>query len=256
MELFQHFRKEEVPFIERVIDWVEEVDDYYAPKRLPFLDPRQQFIVESIARAKNVSVWKSGAFSNAERQRIILAPDYFEPTLQDFHIYVASIDYPKKFTTLKHRDVLGSMMALGVEREQFGDIVIREGDVQVAFTREMETYVTQSWTEVGKTAIVLQSVSPNSYLQPTDEWEEQLHIVSALRLDVLLASILKVSRAQAVKLIKSERVQLNWKKETNVSSTVEPFDMLSIRGHGRYKVSTIEGRTRKSKIRINIGKRR
>ena len=53
--VLQHFRKDEQPFIEQVVRWMREVEDRYAPKLTDFLDPRQQFIVDSIRR-QNVDI--------------------------------------------------------------------------------------------------------------------------------------------------------------------------------------------------------
>ena len=68
--------------------------------------------------------------------------------------------------------------------------------------------------------------------------------------------MLNISRANAAKLIKGERVKVNWKVEPSVASELQSMDMISVRGYGRFKVFDIEGRTRKDKIRLNIGKLR
>ena len=123
-DVLQHFRKEEEPFIEKVQDWIFEVNDYYTPKLLDFLNPRERFIVESLVRQAGLELHTYGGFENAERERVIIAPDYFVPTPADFQIQISAIKYPEKFATIEHRDVLGSMMALGVDRAQFGDIIL------------------------------------------------------------------------------------------------------------------------------------
>jgi len=255
-DILQHFRKEEEPFIEKVNDWIFEVNDYYTPKLLGFLNPRERFIVASLVRQAGLEVYTYGAFENAERQRVIIAPDYFTPTTEDFQITVSAIQYPEKFATIEHRDVLGSMMALGVDRAQFGDIILDGSTIQVAYTKEMDEYIRFTWTEVGKTSIYLEEVEKAHYLSNQDEWQMALNIVSSLRLDVVVSSMLNISRTNAAKLIKGERVKVNWKKEPNVASELQSMDMISIRGYGRFKVFDIEGRTRKDKIRLNIGKLR
>lgn len=60
--LIQHFRKEEQPFIEQVVNWVREVEDRYAPKLTDFLDPRQRFIVNSIIGQYDTLQMASGDF--------------------------------------------------------------------------------------------------------------------------------------------------------------------------------------------------
>ncbi|KPD01215.1 hypothetical protein LR69_00372 [Geobacillus sp. BCO2] len=62
MELYQHFRKEEHPFIDQVLEWKEMVSRQYAPKLTDFLDPREQQIVQSIAGgAEDVRAFFSAA---------------------------------------------------------------------------------------------------------------------------------------------------------------------------------------------------
>ena len=50
--------------------------------------------------------------------------NYYEPKESDFDLM--EIDYPEKFVTLKHQHILGTLMSLGIEREQVGDIIVNE----------------------------------------------------------------------------------------------------------------------------------
>lgn len=85
--LIQHFRKDEQTFIEKVIGWQREVEDRFAPKLTDFLDPRERFIVSSIVGQNNeLSVQHFGGFDEAERQRLFICPNYFQPTKNDFEI--------------------------------------------------------------------------------------------------------------------------------------------------------------------------
>ena len=69
--LLQHFRKDEQPFIEMAIGWIREVEDSYSPKLTDFLDPRQRYIVESLARGSESYSQSNGAFADAERERFL-----------------------------------------------------------------------------------------------------------------------------------------------------------------------------------------
>ena len=77
--ILQHFRKDEQPYIEMAIGWIREVEDTYSPKLTGFLDPRQRFIVDSLAVDSDLSVDSYGAFPEAERQRKLIYPDYYVP---------------------------------------------------------------------------------------------------------------------------------------------------------------------------------
>lgn len=251
--IFQHFRKDEQPFIETVIGFVREVENNYAPKLTGFLDPRECFIVESIAKGAELQVQAYGAFSNAERQRMLIFPDYYSPTMEDFQVAVFQLKYPTKFVTVEHRHMLGSLMALGLERSRFGDIRLEEELVQFAVAKELITYLLANFTEVGKTKVSIEQVTEEQWIQSTEQWSEQLYIVSSLRLDALVASLANCSRQQASKLIRGERVKVNWTTITEVAFELQEADLLSIRGSGRFTIREIEGRTRKDRLRLLVG---
>lgn len=125
--LIQHFRKDEQNFIEQVIGWQQEVEDRYAPKLTDFLDPRQRFIVQSIVgQSEDVIIASEGIFDESERKRMIIAPSYYEAQQDDFQITIFVVKYPSKFVQLKHPDVLGALLSLGLDRSKFGDIRISE----------------------------------------------------------------------------------------------------------------------------------
>ncbi|AYC29174.1 RNA-binding protein [Paenisporosarcina cavernae] len=252
--LIQHFRKEEQPFIEQVVGWVRETEDRYAPKRTDFLDPRERFIVESIVRQNEELVtFSEGVFQEAERARMFIAPSYFEPTMEDFDIVVFELHYASKFLSLHHQDVLGSLMSLGLERSKYGDIRVLDEKIQFAVAKEVADFVRLNVTSVGKAKVQLQEIdSHEPLIFQAEEWTEEMHLVSSMRLDTIVASILSISRQKAATFIHGGKIKVNWTVRDNPSFEVHESDMLSIRGAGRIRVGLIEGRTKKDKIRLQI----
>ncbi|HEX5564165.1 MAG TPA: RNA-binding protein [Sporosarcina sp.] len=253
--IIQHFRKDEQPFIETVIGWTREVEDTYSPKLTGFLDPRQIFILSSIVRSSGLQFGVHGAFLEPERQRALIYPDYYEPEAEDFQVSVFGIRYPAKFMTLEHRDVLGSLMALGIDRSKFGDIRL-EGDVaQFAAAEEMKDYLTANLTSIGKSKVRVEELGASDELIVIAEsWKEELHTISSLRLDTLVASLVNCPRQKAAALIQNDKVKVNHVVRDQQAFEVNESDILSIRGSGRFKIMSIEGRTRKDKIRLLIGR--
>ena len=47
---------------------------------------------------------------------------------------------------------------------------------------------------------------------------------------------------------------MNWAEKDQTSMELQELDLLSIRGLGRVKLLMIEGRTKKDKIRLQIGR--
>lgn len=253
--ILQHFRPEEKPFIEQVVGWQREVEDRYAPKLTDFLDPRERFIVQAIIKqSEDCRLMSSGGFLQAERQRVLIYPSYYEPTAEDFQIALFRINYPVKFVSLTHPQVLGTLTASGIDRKRFGDIRLKDNEVQCAVSEEIADFLQVQMTAVGKAKVALEKITTQQALAPSDEkWEEQLHTVSAMRLDVVLASALTISRQKAQQLITSGRVKVNHTVREDRAFELHEEDLLSVRGYGRMKVIAIEGRTRKQKIKVIIG---
>lgn len=47
-DIYQHFRKDEQPFVDQVLGWKNIALDQYRMKLTDFLDPREQFITQSV----------------------------------------------------------------------------------------------------------------------------------------------------------------------------------------------------------------
>jgi RNA-binding protein YlmH len=253
--LIQHFRKDEQPFIEQVIGWQREVEDRYAPKLTDFLDPRQRFIVASIiGQNDDLRVFAEGKFEEAERQRLFIAPSYYEPTIQDFQITLFQMNYPTKFVQLKHPDVLGALLSLGLDRSKYGDIRVDINEIQFAIAEEVSDYIRANLTSVGKVKVHAEEVAEHApIIQLKDEWIEKSYTVASMRLDVVLATITNISRQKAQSLISAGRVKVNWTVRESTSFELQEGDVISARGFGRFKVLLTEGRTKKDKIRLQVG---
>lgn len=253
--LFQHFRKDEQQFIEQVSGWMIEVEDRYTAKLTDFLDPRQRFIVKSVLGSSDIQMAASGLFADAERQRVLLYPSYYEPQKEDFQMTVYNLKYPTKFVTLQHPDVLGALMSVGLDRSKFGDIRIEDSRIQIVIADEVASYLQANFTAAAKVKVHLEEVADESDLiTVTEEWLEENHTVSSMRLDTVMSSVYNISRQKAAALISGGKVKVNWTVQEHASFELHESDLISSRGLGRVKVIEIEGRTKKDKIRLQIGR--
>ncbi|MET3575219.1 RNA-binding protein [Bhargavaea ullalensis] len=251
----QHFRKEEQPFLDAAAGWASEVEDRYAPKLTGFLDPRQRFIVRSVAGGRDFVIAESGGLPGAERRRLLIAPPYLEPAEEDFEIAVMEIRYPVKFAEISHRDVLGSLTGLGIDRSRFGDIRAGDGIIQFAADVHLRDYLIANLLSVGKTKVrVSQLKEPSALIEEMEEWEEQSVTAASLRLDAVLAAVLNLSRQKSASLIQSGKVKVNHTVRESPSFELSEADLLSVRGHGRIRVDEIGDRTRKGRIRLDVGR--
>jgi RNA-binding protein YlmH len=253
--LYQHFRKEEQPFIDQVIEWKRTVSDQYRPKLTEFLDPRERDILSAvIGRSEEIKLEFNGGFEGSERKRALLFPEYYDPEKEDFQLQAFEVLYPEKFITIGHRQLLGSLMGLGLIRQKFGDLLISDDAVQFVCAKEISDYVRLQFTQIGKTKISANEISMESIQSPVKRAERKDEIVSSLRLDVVCSAMIRQSRQKTQGLIKSGAVKVNWRTMEDPSFTLAENDYLSVRGHGRFQLIRIEGKTKKEKWKLCIEK--
>lgn len=74
-----------------------------------------------------------------------------------------------------------------------------------------------------------------------------------MRLDVIIATVANISRQKAQNLIAAGKVKVNWTIRDQTSFELQEGDVVSVRGIGRMKLIMTEGRTKKDKIRLQVG---
>ncbi|WP_454307425.1 YlmH family RNA-binding protein [Staphylococcus hominis] len=249
IDIYQHFRNEEQPLIDQLLDKCEQVNQQYAPVLTSFLDPRGQYILEVIVGSfEDMKVSYFGGQS-AERKRAIIAPSYFEPTEGDFEEVLIQINYPEKFVSIQHQHVLGTLMSLGIEREQVGDILV--GDtIQFVLTKQLESYIMMELTKIKGATVKLDSIPFEDMIQSKENWNIHHSTVSALRLDVVLKEMIRKSRSIAKQLIEKKRVKVNHTLIDSPDFQLQNNDLLSIQGFGRAQIIDIGGKTKKEKVHI------
>jgi len=254
MDIYQHFRKDEKPFIDQVLSWKEQVERTYIKKQTDFLDPREQQIISMIIGSNEADVKFDvfGGFSNAERRRVILSPYYEEVDENDFGLTMLEAAYPEKFLTLTHRDILGACLSLGIKRNKLGDIMVADGKIQIILAREIAVYVTANLTAINKAAINLKEKPLSSIIEKKMDWTERDHTIASLRLDVVLKETYHLSRKKALELIERQFVKVNYKVVEEAKFLLQEGDMLSVRGKGRSKLTAVNGKTKKDKLKITM----
>lgn len=253
-DIYQHFRKEEKQFIDLAMDWKEFVERTYAEKLTDFLDPRQQFILQSVVGdGPDVRYAFFGGGPSCERKRALIFPDYLKPQEDHFQIGLYEIDYPRKFVKLEHRMVLGSLMSLGIKREKFGDIIVNGDRIHFFSSTEIEDYIISQFKEVGKANVTIQKLGLDEVIEREEEWVQMEKTASSMRLDAIISAAFSVSRQKAQSIIGQKLVKLNWKITEQPATDCFEGDMISARRLGRCKIIRILGETKKQKLRIQFG---
>ena len=171
----------------------------------------------------------------------------------DFPISVIKAE-PKsqKFAqALSHRDFLGAILNLGIERSCIGDIVILDNVGYIFAKDDIANYISEALIRVKNTdvrASVCKKL-PEGELYKTEAVKIQL---SGIRIDAAVSKVFAISREASLSLFKKGLVFVNGKECTNNSYQPKTDDVISVRGFGRFIWCSEVGLSRKGKLIIEI----
>lgn len=228
--MLEHFKGDE-EFVRKVLDYRTQAVDHQRLVLTKFLDPHQREIVHDVVGA-SCEIYEEGGFINAENKRMILAPDFYEIVPEDFKINVYQVKYSDKFEHLEHRDILGALMHLGIDRSCFGDIC--KDPLAFAVASENAGYVEANLTKVRRSMVHL--IPHDFSLEIVNQYRRKEFVVSSLRLDKIIATFFGLSRAKAMEAIASESVKVNYKMIDQTDYLCNNNDIISFRKHGRVKM--------------------
>lgn len=199
-----------------------------------------------IARQYSVSVSISGGYPESERGQLCFHPSDDEPIFTGVWL---EIRWNSRFSSLTHPELLGSLMGLGIDRSYFGDLIAGETTAHLYTLPEMAQQLVVEWSQAGKVPIeVCMLQEPPVLSLPKGTMEE--FTAASLRLDVVLSGGMHISRARAADIIRQGLVMVAHQEETRIDRILQAGDLISIRGHGRIRVCSIGGQSRKGRTYV------
>ena len=191
---------------------------------------------------------------DSERKRVIIFKNDIEEFKIDDYISIIKISYNKKFGEINHRDVLGSIIGLGIKRECIGDIIIDE-DIFVYVVKEMEYFIINNLIKIGKVSVDVKLSSTDELQNITvDNYIEDTFIVSSYRLDTIISERCSLSREKAKQYIILKNVKINGVINVNPDYIVKIDDLISIHRFGRLIVKEEMKKTKKDKYILRVFK--
>ncbi|MDT2727301.1 YlmH family RNA-binding protein [Lactococcus formosensis] len=249
--IYQHFHPDEKQFIDRVLDWMDRVENNYSVVTTYFLNPREVEILESLANKRELQIFSTQDIAQTELTKIIIAPEFYQLDESDFDLALLEISYAKKFYQLKHSQILGSFLGqTGIRRSEIGDIVLNEGRAQVFVSKHLLEIFQNNIEKIGPAPVKFVEKTLEELIKTEDNSVIKVILVSSLRIDKIIASTFEISRNLAVNMLQLRKVKLNYLEIEKKDFPVEQGDLISVRGLGRIKVLKILGETKKGKQKI------
>lgn len=160
----------------------------------------------------------------------------------------------EKFSdTLTHRDYLGAVMHLGIERDTIGDIMIKDKTAYLFCLETIADYICESLTKIRHTNVQC-TITDASVPALAPTLQEESFPVASLRLDAIIAHLISCSRKEALALFEDKRVTLNGRITGRCSTVPKEGDIFSVRGYGKFQYTGTGGSTRKGKTYVQVNR--
>lgn len=240
----------------RLLDLAEAVEQGRPYAVSPFMPPfAVQIAATAAAHMKTVAMESWGGYHEAERVKIAFKSLSYEGPV-DFGIAVLSVSWDSRYRLIGHRDVLGSVLGLGVDRSIMGDILMQPSGAQIFIEKKMTAWLRQNLVKVAMVPAAAEEISADDVHPPKETAKEVRATVASLRLDAVGAVGFGISRAKMAAAVDSQRVQVNWQTAKGVSQAVSEGDIVSLRGRGRIVLKAVTGVSRKGRTGILVEKYR
>lgn len=240
----------------RVLDRLEQARSRNIPASTDFLSPQEQASAEMLMHLAGVGGTEYvmlGGYEGAERKVILFLPDWLDAqsAAEQSPLRCLRAKYRPEYD-LSHRDILGSLMGMGITREKTGDILVGRESCDLIVLESVADFLLQSWDQAGRAKLSVSAIERTDLSAPEETCEEVRDTVMSLRLDAVAATGFKMARGKTAALIESGRVQVNWQDCTKPDRLLSEGDTVSARSLGKFRVAQVGGVTKKGRTALVI----
>ena len=202
-----------------------------------FLNLNEQNILHTLPKDRlYTKVVSFGGYEMAERQMAAFIPEALYLRYGKRELSMDEICFPfcalriapvnfRFAEDLTHRDYLGAVLNLGIERSRTGDIIPGEKGALLFVHNDIADFVSKELTRVRRTSV---SAAPLSLkeVEYTPKFEE----------------------------VRGAKVYVNGRLITSNGYQPEEGDIISVRGMGKFRYEYAGGRTRKNRLSVVISR--
>ncbi len=237
-------------FLNKMQDVAELCEKYHTPRFSGFLDEREQTLLLKDGLFGGVLF---GGYDDAERRILGVFPDWIEPEEMEFPIQI--LEFVKKYDTkISHRDYLGTVLSLGIERRKIGDILVGEKSAYMFVMADIADFICDNIRKVSGCGVDIRICKMCEVTLPERQFEIIDTVAASMRADAVLAALIKKSRSEAKSLISSDKVSVNHCVIADVDTAIKEGDLLSVRGFGRAELIRIGNKTGSGRLHVTLRK--
>lgn len=220
-----------------------------------FLNLNELNILEGIRpRLSGVTAESFGGYELAERRIAVFRPE--APLFcTDYPVACLRIEpLQAKFAgEMTHRDYLGAVLNLGIERGCTGDILVEEHVAYLFCLERMADFICENLTRIRHTAVTAKRVEREDFSYEP-RFQEIRGTAASVRLDRLLSLAFGASRSSLTGLIEGGKVFVNGRLVTSNGYQPKEGDLVSVRGMGRFRYQGCGGQSKKGREYVTLHK--
>ena len=240
----------------RIEDKISQCRDGYYVTSTGFLDTHEQALAIAAARhAAGVRTFMYGGYDEAERRMLVCVPRDLpinDEEAEEGLLRVLRVKLPAISRELSHRDYLGSLLGLGIERKLTGDILVRPDGADIFIVPGIEEFLLKELHRIGSVEVKTEAVTAGELIIPEARLEFIKDSVSSIRLDSIVSSAFRISRGKAAEAVRKGLVSVDHAECVKPDAAVREGSSIVLKGKGKAVLEETGGESRKGRIRIVI----
>ena len=236
--------------LKKINDLIHRSEKTYSVLYSHFLTPAEQTLLSRVEEFYGMISF-DGGYPDAERRMCRVKCDEYAYD-EGLPAALYSVDISDSDAEISHRDVLGSLMGLGIKREMIGDISVNGNTAQFFCQSSVCDYVEMNLQKIGRYRVKIKRGVLSDIPEP--ETKTVSINVSSMRLDSVCGECFGLSRTKAAEAIKRGEVSVNWLIRYDGDKEVCAGDKLSMRGKGKVEIAGITGMSKKGRLFVEIKK--
>lgn len=230
-----------------------------------FLTPAEQHAITCAMPWTKNEIRVDGGYAAAERARIFFLPSYLLE-LDEETLAACLTDTREEcliplqikgsgFRELYHKDYLGAVLNLGIERDAIGDLCVTNAHTAVLFCdRVMARFLTENLTRVANDAVRLSRATLSENFDGGRKFQPITDTVASPRADSIVAALANVSREKAQAMFREGLVEIDYEPAQKTDQQLEAGCVIVIRGKGKFILRSLSEQTKKGRTRVRADK--
>ena len=242
-------RSEHSDLTRRLLDLALRCEKSFCVTGSSFLTPAECLEAEKLRLPSgDIRLFLSGGLPECERKIAFFLPFFMTEEDLDIEETIKPVRIRSFFGEPGHRDYLGAILALGIERNRIGDVLV-SGDTAVVFCMaSVAPLLLRELGKVGRCGVKVEQIALSEISLPERKTKVMAFTVKSLRLDAVTGDMFGVSRTAAAELIRFGAVSLNYAVCEEPDAAVKENDVISVRGRGKGKIAAVGGRSKKDRL--------